>query len=43
MESNEETLTKEIVAACSQFIKHNKKHRRVSNTKEEMLGKTVAG
>ena len=44
MESSEETLTKKIVAACSQFIKHNRKHIGEFQTqKMEMLGKTVAG
>ena len=34
MGSNKETLKKEIVAACSQFTKHNRKDRRVSNTRK---------
>ena len=42
MGSNKKILKKKIdtlcaVAACSQFIKHNRKHCRVSNT-EEMFG-----
>ena len=34
MGSNEETFKKKIAAACSQFIKHNSKYRRVSNTRK---------
>ena len=31
------------VATCLQYIRHNRKHSRVSNTRQEMLGKMVAG
>ena len=39
MGSNKETLKKKIgslcvVIACSQFLKHNSKHNRVSNTRK---------
>ena len=49
MESNSGTLKKKIgalctVTACSQFLKHNRKHSTsLKYKKEEMLGKTMAG
>ena len=32
---NNETLKKKIVAAFSQFVKHNRKHKRASNTRNK--------